>query len=71
MKVCAMQGDTLAAPCFRYYGRTEGVVETALRANPGLSDLGVLLPPGPTIDLPDADTSPTAYTLHLWDCTRK
>ncbi|WP_312679213.1 tail protein X, partial [Escherichia coli] len=37
MKVYAMQGDTLDALCARYYGRTEGVVETVLQANPGLS----------------------------------
>ena len=67
MKVCAMQGDTLDALCFRYYGRTEGVVETVLQANPGLSDLGVILPHGTTIDLPDAETAPTAETLNLWD----
>lgn len=43
MKVYAMQGDTLDALCARYYGRTEGVVETVLQANPGLSELGVIL----------------------------
>ena len=31
MKVFAMQGDTLDALCARYYGRTEGVVETVLQ----------------------------------------
>ncbi|EIN1870718.1 tail protein X [Salmonella enterica subsp. enterica serovar Banana] len=67
MKVWAMQGDTLDALCARYYGRTEGVVETVLQANPGLSELGVILPHGTAIDLPDAETSPTAETLNLWD----
>jgi phage tail protein X len=28
MKAYALQGDTLDAICARYYGRTEGVVET-------------------------------------------
>ncbi|HCQ10644.1 MAG TPA: phage tail protein [Leclercia adecarboxylata] len=67
MKVYAMQGDTLDALCARYYGRTEGVVETVLQANPGLSELGVILPHGMVIDLPDVETSPTAETLNLWD----
>ncbi|EEZ1715313.1 tail protein X, partial [Escherichia coli] len=40
MKTFALQGDTLDAICVRYYGRTEGVVETVLAANPGLSELG-------------------------------
>ncbi|MCK3721280.1 tail protein X [Escherichia coli] len=67
MKVYAMQGDTLDALCVRYYGRTEGVVETVLQANPGLSELGVILPHGTAIDLADVETSPTAETLNLWD----
>lgn len=67
MKVYAMQGDTLDALCARYYGRTEGVVETVLKANPGLSELGVILPHGTAIDLPDVETSPTVETLNLWD----
>lgn len=67
MKVHAMQGDTLDAICARYYGRTEGVVETVLQANPGLSELGVILPHGTAIDLLDVETSPTAETLNLWD----
>ncbi|BEB20058.1 hypothetical protein VEE42_12400 [Escherichia coli] len=32
MKTFALQGDTLDAICVRYYGRTEGVVETVLAA---------------------------------------
>ncbi|MDA4831763.1 tail protein X, partial [Enterobacter hormaechei] len=50
--------DTLDALCAQYYGRTEGVVETVLQANPGLSELGVILPHGTAIDLPDVETSP-------------
>ncbi|HEE4224561.1 TPA: tail protein X [Klebsiella quasipneumoniae subsp. similipneumoniae] len=67
MKAYAMQGDTLDALCARYYGRTEGVVETVLQANPGLSEQGVILPHGTVIDLPEVETSPTAETLNLWD----
>lgn len=67
MKVYAMQGDTLDALCARYYGRTEGVVETVLRANPGLSELGVILPHGTAIDLPDVASSPVTETINLWE----
>lgn len=67
MRVYAMQGDTLDLLCVRYYGRTAGVVEAVLQANPGLSALGVILPHGTAVDLPDVDTSPTAETLNLWD----
>lgn len=67
MKVYAMQGDTLDALCARYYGRTEGVVETVLQANPGLSELGVILPHGTAIDLPDVSSSPVTKTINLWE----
>ena len=67
MKVYAMQGDTLDALCARYYGRTEGVVETVLQANPGLSELGVILPHVTAIDLPDVASSPVTETINLWE----
>ncbi|KUQ16373.1 tail protein X [Klebsiella aerogenes] len=67
MKAYAMQGDTLDALCARYYGRTEGVVETVLQANPGLSELGVILPHGAAIDLPDVASSPVTETINLWE----
>ena len=52
MKTFALQGDTLDAICVRYYGRTEGVVETVLAANPGLAELGAVLPHGTAVELP-------------------
>ena len=67
MKVRAMQGDTLDAICARYYGRTEGVVETVLAANPGLAELGVVLPHGTAVELPDVQTAPVAETVNLWE----
>ncbi|HFE2021139.1 phage tail protein [Klebsiella pneumoniae] len=67
MKVYAMQGDTLDMLCARYYGRTEGVVETVLQTNPGLSELGIFLPHGTQIDLPDVASSPVTETINLWE----
>jgi phage tail protein X len=67
MKVCAMQGDTLDAICARYYGRTGGVVEAVLQVNPGLSELGVILPHGTAIELPETDSAPKTETVNLWD----
>lgn len=67
MKVYAMQGDTLDAICARYYGRTEGVVEAVLQSNPGLSELGVILPHGTAIELPETDSAPKTETVNLWD----
>lgn len=67
MKIYAMQGDTLDAICARYYGRTAGVVETVLNANSGLAELGVILPHGTPIDMPEVDSAPTKESVNLWD----
>ncbi|MFE8048635.1 tail protein X [Brenneria goodwinii] len=67
MQVIAQQGDTLDALCHRYYGRTQGVVEVVLTANPGLAELGAILPHGTTVTLPDIDTSPVRESVQLWE----
>ncbi|ENX6882558.1 tail protein X [Escherichia coli] len=71
MKTFALQGDTLDAICVRYYGRTEGVVEAVLAAvlaaNPGLAELGAVLPHGTAVELPDVQTAPVAETVNLWE----
>ncbi|MGX5141568.1 tail protein X [Enterobacter hormaechei] len=67
MKAYALQGDTLDAICVRYYGRTEGVVETVLEANPGLSELGVILPHGTVIELPEVSSSAVTEIINLWE----
>ena len=67
MLVRALQGDTLDAICARYYGRTQGVVETVLAANPGLAECGVVLPHGTAVELPDVSSSPVSETINLWE----
>ncbi|CAI1509809.1 tail protein X [Serratia fonticola] len=67
MEVIAQQGDTLDALCHRHYGRTEGVVEAVLLANPGLAEVGVILPHGTAVTLPVMETAPTTETVQLWD----
>ncbi|MCQ4319731.1 tail protein X [Stutzerimonas stutzeri] len=64
----AQQGDTVDALCWRHYGRTAGVVEQVLAANPGLADHGPVIPNGTLITLPDA--APQAerrQMVNLWD----
>ena len=66
--VIASQGDTVDAICWRYYGRTAGVTELVLEANPGLADLGPIIPHGTQVTLPDA--APQAeqrQVVNLWD----
>ncbi|MGS2265885.1 tail protein X [Escherichia coli] len=62
------RGDTLDAICVRYYGRTEGGRGwTVLAANPGLAELGAVLPHGTAVELPDVQTAPVAETVNLWE----
>lgn len=64
----AQQGDTVDAICWRHYGRTAGVVEQVLDANPGLADLGPVIPHGTLIALPDvAVQAEQRPMVNLWD----
>ncbi|MDR0182400.1 tail protein X [Lysobacter arvi] len=69
MRVFANQGDTLDLLCWRHLGETDGVVEAALALNPGLAELGAVLPIGTPVDLPDlAPSAPlSADLIQLWD----
>lgn len=67
MNVIAQQGDTLDALCYRHYGRTQGVVETVLAANPGLAGLGAILPHGTAVNLPDITSAPVRESIQLWE----
>lgn len=62
------QNDTVDALCWRHYGRTVGVVEAVLDANPGLADRGPVLPPGLLVTLPEQQTAaPERQMINLWD----
>lgn len=62
------QNDTIDALCWRHYGRTAGVVEAVLNANPDLAKHGAVLPAGLLITLPDIQTSaPERQMVSLWD----
>lgn len=62
------QNDTVDAVCWRHYGRTAGVVEAVLDANPGLADHGPVLPIGLLITLPEMQAAaPERQMVNLWD----
>ena len=66
--VRAHQNDTVDALCWRHYGRTAGVTEDVLRANPGLAEHGPTLPQGLIVAMPDAQTTvPERQMVNLWD----
>ncbi|KGT95261.1 tail protein X [Erwinia typographi] len=67
MKVRALQYDTVDALCWRHYGRTQGVTEQVLQANPGLAGYGPVLPHGLEVELPDVAPAVTSQTVQLWD----
>lgn len=65
--VHARQGDTIDLICHRHYGYTAGVTEAVLAANPGLADLGPVLPIGTPVHLPTYTQSTIRPTVKLWD----
>lgn len=65
--VRAIQGDTVDAICWRFYGRTAGVTEAVLEANPGLADFGAHIPQGTLVVMPAEAPQPQRQTVNLWD----
>ena len=65
--VRAIQGDTVDAICWRFYGRTAGVTEAVLEANPGLADFGAHIPQGALVVMPAEAPQPQRQTVNLWD----
>lgn len=62
------QNDVLDDVVFRFYGDTENrIVETVLEANPGLADLGPVLPAGVLIELPERPATASRTLTRLWD----
>lgn len=65
--VRALQGDTIDTLCLRHLGTTSGgTVEATLAANPGLADLGPVLPAGTPLTL-EQPKGKTDRTVKLWD----
>lgn len=67
MIVNAQQNDTVDAICWRHYGKTAGVVEQVLLANPGLADYGAVLPIGVRVELPELAAAKKQKLIQLWD----
>ncbi|QBQ12806.1 MULTISPECIES: tail protein X [unclassified Pseudomonas] len=66
--VRANQNDTVDALCWRHYGRTAGVTEAVLEANPGLAEHGPILPQGLVVNMPEVQTSaPQRQMVNLWN----
>ena len=62
----ARQGETLDALIHRHTARTQGNTEATLAANPGLADLGAVLPEGQSVRIVQAPP-PQGSGINLWD----
>ncbi|MCR4450831.1 MULTISPECIES: tail protein X [Aeromonas] len=67
MQLRSLQGDTLDLILFRHYGYTAGITEQVLNLNPGLAELGPILPTGTLINMPAAPTQDEQPLIQLWD----
>lgn len=67
MKLYAQQGDTVDSMCWRFYGRTDSVVEQVYNVNQGIADLGPLLPHGTAVEMPDITEASVKESIRLWD----
>ena len=60
-------GDMLDELCWRYYKQQSGAVEFVLNANPGLADIGPVLPANIVIQLPELPEPVTeVQPIRLW-----
>lgn len=62
-----IDGDVLDALCMTQYGRTVGVVEAVLEANPGLAELGPVYEAGVEVVFPDLPEPEPEHGVSLWD----
>lgn len=68
MRYRTRDGDVLDAICQQFYGSAQGHTERVLEANPGLADLGPVLPAGVMIELPPPyEPELVRPTVRLWD----
>jgi len=67
-RVRSRQGDTVDLIAWRHYGATAGTTEALLDHNPGLADLGPILPIGTWLNLPPAPAATVRRpAVSLWD----
>lgn len=67
MDVIARQGDTLDRLVWERHGQRPGALEATLAVNPGIADLGAVLPVGTRVSLPDINAAPVTAAVRLWD----
>ncbi len=66
-QIITAQGDTVDSICHALFGQTRGITETVMSLNPGIAELGPILPTGTAITLPEAVSPPTKKSTDLWN----
>ncbi len=67
MQYLTSDGDTADLIAWRQYQSRDGrVTERLLEANPGLADLGPILPAGVSVFLPVIETPAKSEGVRLW-----
>ncbi|MGL4734379.1 MAG: tail protein X [Enterovibrio sp.] len=65
--VRSVEGDTIDAICYRYFGRTGSITEQVLEINPHIADAGPALPVNTTVRLPVTTVAVRTSVTTLWD----
>lgn len=63
----SLEGDTVDMISFHRFGDVAGQVEAILAFNPGLADLGPILPLGTIVNLPIPVVQAKETVGRLWD----
>lgn len=67
MKYRTKPGDMLDAICHAYYDGRAGATELVLEANPGLANLGPVIPENTVIELPELPETEDESAIVLWE----
>lgn len=62
-----IEGDTVDLIAYRRFGRLADQVERILEFNPGLAELGPILPVGTIVKVPVPETKGRKTLRRLWD----
>lgn len=65
--IVTVEGDMVDLLAFRRFGDSSVTTETIYAANPGLAELGPILPAGVTINIPVPIERQRSTTERLWD----
>lgn len=67
LEYLTQDGDMMDSIAWRQYGSTNGrIVEQLFEANPGIADMGPVLPAGVLVKLPEITPAADKEMVRLW-----